>query len=68
LKAPARVHWGVNDWQDIRDIDTSDTGLGLEIADLPVTHLTSGQTIRFTFQWRDSGAWEGRDYEVQITD
>ncbi len=68
LKAPARVHWGVNGWQDISDIDTRDTGLGLEIADLPVTHLTGGQTIQFTFLWRDSGAWEGRDYEVQITD
>ena len=68
LKLPARVHWGVNGWQDIGDIDTRDTGLGLEIADLPVTNLTSGQTIQFTFLWRDSGAWEGRDYEVRITD
>jgi glucoamylase len=68
LKAPARVHWGVDGWNDIRDIDTRDSGLGLQIADLPVAHLASGQTIQFTFLWRDSEAWESRDYEVRVTD
>jgi len=24
--------------------------------------------IRFTFKWRDSGEWEGRDYAVTIED
>ena len=66
LKAPARVHWGVNDWKEVRDIDTRDTGLGVHVADLPVAALTAGETIQFTFLWLDAETWEGWDYEVQV--
>jgi glucoamylase len=68
LKAPAQVHWGVNGWKDVRDIDTRDTGLGVHVAELPVTGLGAGAIIQFTFRWRDTQAWEGRDYEVSVTD
>jgi glucoamylase len=67
LKAPACVHWGRNGWKDVRDTDTRDTGLGLHAAELPVAGLESGETIQFTFLWRDTQRWEGRDYEVRIT-
>jgi len=66
LKAPATVHWGINEWKDVRDIDTRDTGLGVHVADLPVTGLAVGATVRFTFRWRETGTWEGQDYEVAI--
>jgi glucoamylase len=67
LKAPARVHWGVNGWKEVRDVDTEDTGLGVHVADLPVAGLAAGTTIQFTFLWRDTEAWEGRDYLLLVT-
>jgi glucoamylase len=66
LKAPATVHWGVNSWQNVQDIDTRDTGLGLHAVDLPVAVLGAGDTIQFTFRWRQSQSWEGRDYIVRV--
>ncbi|MGB7598314.1 MAG: glycoside hydrolase family 15 protein [Gallionella sp.] len=66
LKAPARVHWGINSWNDIRDGDTRDSGLGVHIAELPLAGLDAGDTVQFTFYWLEQNAWEGRDYEVQV--
>lgn len=65
--APACVHWGVNGWKDIRDMNTRDTGLGVHVADLPVMGLGAGETIQFTFRWLSSNSWEGQDYEVLIS-
>ena len=66
LKAGARVHWGVNGWKEVRDVDTRDTGLGVHVADLPVAALAAGETIQFTFLWAETRAWEGQDYDVQV--
>jgi glucoamylase len=68
IKAPARVHWGIDCWKDIRDVDTRDAGLGLHVVDLPVAGLAAGQSVQFTFLWRDTQAWEGQDYEILVTD
>lgn len=67
LRAHALVHWGVNGWQSARDNGATDTGLGVWVTELPVAELTAGETIQFTFYWRDSATWEGQDYEVLIT-
>ena len=67
LTAPARVHWGINGWNAVRDQDTRDTGLGVHTADLPVSGLAAGESIQFTFRWRETGAWEGRDHVVLVT-
>lgn len=68
LPAPARVHWGRNGWQDIADVDTQDTGLGVFAVDLPTVALPAGGIIQFTFFWLNEDRWEGRDYEVRICD
>jgi len=67
LKAPARVHFGTNGWQGVRDIDTEDTGLGVHVAKLPTESLRVGETIEFTFLWQDSNTWEGQNYGVTAT-
>jgi glucoamylase len=67
LKTPARVHWGVNGWKQVRDLDTRDIGIGVHVADLPVTGLAAGESVQFTLYWRDAERWEGEDYEVMIT-
>ena len=68
LTAPASIHWGVNGWQDVQDIDTRDTGLGVHVADLPIGPLKAGDNVQFTFCWRTNGAWEGQDHEVLVGD
>ncbi|SER58318.1 glucoamylase [Nitrosomonas sp. Nm51] len=67
LKAPARVHWGVNLWKNIQDTDTKDTGLDIYTATLQTAKLKPGETVQFTFYWPDQEKWEGTDYEVLIT-
>ena len=67
LRQPARVHWGTDGWQNIDDIDTRDTGLGVHVAELPVTELVAGTRIQFTFFWLDEQAWEAETYEVLLT-
>jgi glucoamylase len=66
LRAPARVHWGINGWQDVSDSDTRDTGLGVYIVDLPLAGLNAGETVQFTFCWLEQKTWEGQDYQVQV--
>ena len=68
LRAPARVHWGINSWQDAQDTDTRDTGLDVYVAELPVVGLKPGDTIQFTFYWLDQEKWENTDYEVLIAE
>lgn len=68
LKAPARVHWGINGWKEVNDVDTRDTGLGLHVVDLPVTARRTGESIQFTWRWRDTQRWEGEDHAVAIVD
>ncbi len=66
LRAPARVRWGRNGWNDIRESVTCDTGLGVHRVDLPLAGLDAGDTVQFTFHWPDRNCWEGQDYEVRI--
>jgi len=38
----------------------------LQHLDLATESLTVGQQITFTFFWKTSGRWEGRDYQVTV--
>jgi glucoamylase len=64
--ARATVHWGVNEWSDVRDVETVDTGLGVYVADLATDHLASGGSVQFTFFWPDVTRWEGVDFHVNV--
>lgn len=66
LRMPARVHWGINSWNDVQEINTRDTGLEIHVVDLPVTMLRGGDTVQFTFYWLDRKIWENTDYEVVV--
>lgn len=66
LTAPARVHWGINGWSEVADVETYDTGLGLHAVDLPVTALVAGNAIDFTFFWLGPQTWEGQDFRVEV--
>jgi len=68
LTEPARLHFGTDGWQDVVDIPTTDTGLGMHFVDLPTNRLVRGQRIDFTFAWLKTDSWEGRDYTIEIVD
>ncbi|MFZ0684189.1 MAG: glucan 1,4-alpha-glucosidase [Terriglobales bacterium] len=63
---PAKLHWTFDQWQTAQDSDSSESGWNLQHVDLPTENLPSGHRIAFTFHWKDTGRWEGQDYEVTI--
>ncbi len=66
LPEPALVHYGVDGWQQVADVPTRDTGLGMHLAELPTAQLREGQRIDMTFYWTESESWDGRDYCVEV--
>ncbi|HEX5314710.1 MAG TPA: glycoside hydrolase family 15 protein, partial [Gammaproteobacteria bacterium] len=66
LPEAAQVHWGVNGWQRIADVETHPVGLGLHQADLPTKKLPVGTTVDLTFRWLDRDTWQGEDFAVEI--
>jgi glucoamylase len=64
--APARVHWGIDGWQSVRDCDTRDTSLGVHVTDLPTADLRAGSRVDFTFYRHDEQRWAGTDFCVHV--
>jgi glucoamylase len=62
----ARVHWGVDGWQNIADGDTRNIGLGLQGIELDAAALLNVTAVNFTFRWRDTGDWFGRDFLIAV--
>jgi glucoamylase len=67
LPRPARVHHGHDQWQGVGDTDTSDSGLGLHVVEVPASGLAAGQVVDFTLYWLDTGVWDGTEFHVDIT-
>ena len=65
--AAARVRWSFDHWQTARETETTATGLGIYFCDLPCEPLTPGQSVCFTFYWREANRWEGVNFEIPIT-
>jgi glucoamylase len=66
--APARVHWSGDGWRTVTDTPTTDTGLGVYLADVPTAGLPAGSTVVFTFFWPEAGRWEGQDFAVALVE
>lgn len=64
--APAVVHWSVDGWLTVHDVETQDTGLGVHYADLPTEKLPSGRKIEFTFYWLQAKRREGMNFAVMV--
>jgi glucoamylase len=67
LLSAALVHWSDDGWRTTHDSNTSSTGVGIHIADLPTSTLESGRTVVFTFYWVENRQWEGADFSVTIS-
>jgi glucoamylase len=67
IPCPARIHWGVDGWQNVADACTRDTGLGLHVLDLDAASIGCSRAIDFTFQWLDSEMWVGEDFRIAVS-
>ena len=64
---PFRLHWSNDGRQSQNNTDSNANALQIDFVDLPATVSSSkGMSIRFTFFWRNSDRWEGRDYAVTV--
>jgi glucoamylase len=65
--APFRLHSTCDNWEHAADTSSTPTGAGAEFVDIPVT---PGQRapIRFTFFWPKTVDWEGRDFQVCVSE
>jgi glucoamylase len=63
---PAIVHWSFDNWQTTQDSNSNDSGCDIQYVDLPTETLATDREIIFTFYWKNSARWEGRDYKVSI--
>jgi glucoamylase len=62
----ALVHWSLDNWQTTHDDNSTESGWGLQYLDLPTEKLTTGREIVFTFLWKNTAQWEGRNYKVTV--
>jgi len=66
LPATACVRWSVDEWKTKKETDTSDSTLGVHVADLPTPHLKAGTVIRFILYWSSEERQEGTNYTIMI--
>jgi glucoamylase len=66
VKAPAVVHWSSDGWEDAKDTNTQDTGLGVYLVDLPTEQMKAGDKVSFTFYWLNDEHWEGQNFQAEV--
>jgi len=65
LPEPALVHIGVNGWQEVHDMPTSPSTLGIHWIEFDTVSRNHVRSVEFT--WRQpGGAWHGRDYRIAV--
>jgi len=67
VAADADVVWSANDWASTNKADTTRiSALNAWFVDLPTENCLDGSVIEFTFFWKESRRWEGRNYSVEV--
>ena len=60
------IRWGSNNWQQIRNLPTWDSGIGIHVAEIDASKLKAGDCIDFTWYASANGEWIKQDYRVSI--
>lgn len=63
---PVSVHWGIDQWAQVGDVEAVDTGLGVWIADLATASQPAGSAVVFTLRWHDAATRDDTTYQVLI--
>jgi glucoamylase len=66
LLAEAIIHWSSNEWKEVIETKTRDTGIGIHRADIPTSSLKTGEQIHFTFFWSEANRWEEQNFSIKI--
>jgi glucoamylase len=65
--ANATVVWSGDNWASRHELETKCIdALGLWFVDLNVARNAEGSTVQFTFHWKESQHWEGRNVSVEV--
>ena len=65
----ATILWTINNWlTDNKANATYVSTLNLWFADLPTENYAGGMAVEFTFFWKDTLRWEGRNYSVTLSE
>jgi glucoamylase len=59
------LHWSKDEWRHSFDTASNSTPIGFDYVDIDIDP-NDRAPIRFTFEWRETRQWEGRDYTVEI--
>ena len=65
LGRPYILHWTKDEWRHAIDTQATSAPLGVYFVDIDIGSADRAP-VRFTFHWQDTGAWEGKDYAVEI--
>ena len=69
VAAEATIVWSANAWASTNRADTIHNRiLNLWFADLPTENCPGDSVIEFTFFWKETRLWEGRNYSVAVMD
>ena len=60
------VRYTRDDWTTEADVATSDTGLGLHVAELPTAGMAPGGKLVFTWRRKADEVWRGRNFETRV--
>jgi len=66
IDRPATLHWSVDGWETVNDLEMSDSGIGCWFGDLPSVKLPADARVDFTFLGQEG--WEEKDFQVEITE
>ncbi len=62
---PFMLHWSRDEWRHFNDTGSNSTPIGFDYVDIDIG-AGDRAPVRFTFNWRETHNWEGRDYAVAI--
>jgi glucoamylase len=66
--AEATILWSVDNWTSTNKMETTPVSpLHVWFADLPTAKCPQGSVIEFTFFWKDSQCWEGKNHSVVVS-
>ena len=66
LRAPARIRFGFDGWQNVVELPTVPNSLGLHVLRIDTARLKAGQSLDFTFRYLSAEQWVGSDYHIAV--
>ena len=66
-KADFQLTYSFDGWTEVQQIDAKDTSVGIYLTEISIPEHQE-EPLTFTFYWRQSNKWEGRNFWVKLDD